>query len=68
MPPCAKTMQAFWIVKHLDVVEHISARILLGAIDLSTDSFPIQQLGTALLYRIVMAVATPTHTAKQVVG
>jgi len=26
-------VSAFWVVKHLDVVEHISANILPGAID-----------------------------------
>jgi hypothetical protein len=32
-----ETMQAFWGVEHLDVIEHISASILPGAVDLSPD-------------------------------
>ena len=61
-------MSAFWVVKHLDVVEHISASILPGAVDLSPDSLPFQQLEKAFRHRIVMAVAPSTHAAKQVVG
>lgn len=61
-------MPAFWVVEHLDVIENISASILPGALDLSPDSLPLQQLEKAFRYRIVMAVATSTHAAKQVVG
>lgn len=61
-------MLVFWVVKHLDVVEHIAASILPGAIDLSLDPLPLQRLEKAFRYRIVMAVATSTHAAKQVVG
>lgn len=61
-------MSAFWVVKHLDVVEHVSASILPGAVDLSPDPFPLQQLEKAFRYRVVMAVTTPTHATKQVIG
>ncbi len=61
-------MPAFWVVEHLDVIEHISASILPGAIGLSPDPLPLQQLEKAFRYCVVMAVATPTHAAKQVVG
>ena len=61
-------MSAFWVVKHLDVVEHISACVLSGAIDFSPDPFPLQQLEKAFRYCVVMAIAAPTHAAKQVVG
>ena len=63
-----ETVSAFWVVKHLDVVEHISTSILPGAVDFSPDSLPFQQLEKAFRHRIVMAVATSTHAAKQVVG
>jgi hypothetical protein len=61
-------VSAFWVVKHLDVVEHVSASILPGAVDLSPDPFPLQQLEKAFRYRVVMAVTTPTHATKQVIG
>lgn len=61
-------MPAFWVVEHLDVIEHISASILPGAVDLSPDPLPLQQLEKAFRYRVVIAVATSTHAAKQVVG
>ena len=61
-------MPAFWVVEHLNVIEHISASILPSAVDLSPDPLPLQQLEKAFRYRIVMAVAPSTHAAKQVVG
>ena len=61
-------MSAFWVVKHLDVVEHVSASILPSAVDLSPNPFPLQQLEKAFRYRVVMAVTTPTHATKQVIG
>ncbi len=61
-------MPAFWVVEHLDVVEHISASILPGAVDLSPDPLSLQQLEKAFRYHVVMAVTTSTHAAKQVVG
>jgi hypothetical protein len=57
-------MPAFWLVEHLDVIEHISASILSGAVDLSSDPLPLQQLEKAFRYRIVMAVATSTHATQ----
>ena len=61
-------MSAFWVVKHLDVVEHISAGILPSAIDLSPDPFALQQLEKAFCYCVVMTISASTHAAKQVVG
>tara|TARA_Y100001970_G_scaffold243725_1_gene309250 strand:- start:3 stop:272 length:270 start_codon:yes stop_codon:yes gene_type:complete len=61
-------VSAFWVVKHLDVVEHVSASILPSAVDLSPNPFPLQQLEKAFRYRVVMAVTTPTHATKQVIG
>ena len=61
-------MSAFWVVEHLDVIEYIGSGILPGAVDLSPDPLPLQQLEKAFRYRIVMAVATSTQAAKQVVG
>ena len=61
-------MSAFWVVKHLDVVEHVSASILPSAVDLSPNPFPLQQLEKAFRYRVVMAFTTPTHATKQVIG
>lgn len=61
-------MSAFWVVKHLDVVEHVSASILPSAVDLSPNPFPLQQLEKTFRYRVVMAVTTPTHATKQVIG
>ena len=57
-------MPAFWVIEHLDVIEYIRAGILPGAVDLSPDPLPFQQLEKAFRYRIVMAVATSTHAAK----
>ena len=61
-------MFALRIVEHLDVVEHVSASILPSAVDLSPNPFPLQQLEKAFRYRVVMAVTTPTHATKQVIG
>jgi len=61
-------VSAFWVVKHLDVVEHVSASILPSAVDLPPNPFPLQQLEKAFRYRVVMAVTTPTHATKQVIG
>lgn len=66
--PVVETMSAFWVVEHLDVIEHIRASILPGAVDLSLDPLSLQQLEKAFSHRIVMAGTTPTHVAKQVVG
>jgi len=63
-----ETVPAFWVVELLDVIESISESILPGTVDLSPDLLPLQQLEKAFGHRIVMAVATSTHAARQLVG
>ena len=61
-------MSAFWVVKHLDVIEHVATSILPRAVDLSLDPLPLQQLEEAFRHSIVVTIAASTHAAQQVVG
>ena len=49
-------MPAFRVVEHLDVIEHITAGILPGAVDFPLDPLLRQQLEEALRHGIVMTV------------
>ena len=59
-----ETMLAFWAVEPIAVIERISACLLLGALDLSPDLRPFQQVAKAFSYRVVMAVSTLTHACQ----
>ncbi len=58
--PC----QRFWVVKHLDVIEHIGSDILSCSIDLPIDSLLLQQLKEALSRGIFLTLTASTHAAK----
>ena len=61
-------MPAFWVVEHLDVIEHIAASILPCVVDFSLNPFPLQKLEKALGYGVVMTVTSSAHTGLQVVA
>lgn len=61
-------MPTFGVIKHLDVIEHITAGFFAGAVGFSSDAFPLQQLEKAFRNRVVVAVTASTHAADQVVG
>lgn len=60
-------MPAFWVVKHLDVMENILPGLLPICIGLALDPLALEQLKEALRYRIIVAVTAPTHTRLQIV-
>ena len=61
-------MTSLWVVKHLDVIEHITTSILGRGIDFSLDSFPFQQLEKTLSYGVVVAITSTAHAGDKVVG
>jgi hypothetical protein len=62
------TVPVFWVVEDLDVVKDIVPGIFPCGVDPPLDSLTLEQLEEALCDGVVMAVATPTHAAQQVVG
>jgi len=61
-------MPAFWIVKHLDVIEDIQPGFLPAAVDFSFDSLTFEQLKKTFCDSVVMAVSPPAHAGLQLVG
>lgn len=53
-------MPAFWVVKHLDVMENILPGRLPISIGLAPDPLALEQLKEAIGYRIVVTVTAPT--------
>lgn len=62
-----EAMPAFYLVEHLDVIEHITTSILPRGVDFPTEPFPFQKLKKALGHGIAMTVASATHAANQIV-
>jgi hypothetical protein len=60
-------MTTSWVVKHLNVIEHIPPGFLAVNVNLPLDSFTLEQLEEAFGHSIVVAVATATHAGGQVV-
>lgn len=60
-------MLAPWVKKQLYIIKDIPPRILTCFVYLSLYPFTLEQLKEAFCHSIVMSVATPTHTADQVV-
>ena len=60
-------MAAFYVVEHLDVIEHITTSIFPRDVDFSLDPFPFQKLEKVLGHGVVMTVASATHTGNQIV-
>ena len=60
MPPLA-------IVEHLDIVEHITVRLVTRSIDFSTNTLFLQAAEEGLGNGVVPAVATPAHAHLQAV-
>jgi hypothetical protein len=54
-------MPAFYVVEHLDVIEHITTSILSRVVDFPLDPFPVQKLEKAFGQGVVMTVASATN-------
>ncbi len=61
-------MLSFWIVEHLDVVEHVPPGLGAGFVGPAPYSFALCQLEEALGEGVVVAVATPDHEMLQVMS
>ena len=59
-------MAAFYVVEHLDVIEHITTSIFPRDVDFSLDPFPFQKLEKTLGHGVVMTVTSATHTGNQI--
>ena len=59
-------MAAFYVVEHLDVIEHITTSIFPHGIYFSFDPLPFQKLEKALGHGVIMAVASATNTGNQI--
>ncbi len=59
-------MLAFWIVEHLDVLEHILPRDHSGQACAAPDAFALQQLEEAFRDCVVMTVAPSAHAGIQI--
>ena len=62
-----RVVAAFGVVEHLDVIEDVGTGILSCWVNLAANPLALEQLEEAFGYRVVMAIATPTHAADQVV-
>lgn len=60
-------MSPFWVVKHLDVLDDVGACLVVIAVDPPLDPLPLQKLEEALHRCTVMAIASSTHAADDVV-
>jgi hypothetical protein len=60
-------MTTSWIVKHFDVIEHISSGFLTVNVNLPLDAFTLEQLEEALGHRVVIAVPTAINAGDQAV-
>lgn len=54
-------MSPLWVVKHLDVVEHIGLGLRSAAVDFSPDPLALQKLKKALGDSVVVTVPAPTQ-------
>ena len=61
-------MPAFWIAKHLNVIEDIQPSFLPAAVDFSLDSLTFEQLKKTFSDSVVMAVSPPAHAGLKLVG
>ncbi len=57
-----------WVVKHLDIIKHITAGFVSCRINPVLDPLPFEQLEETLDDSVVVTVATSTQAATQVVG
>ena len=60
-------MLAFWVVEHLDVIEHVLPCGLPGLVCASADALSLEELEEAFRYCIVVAVAAAAHAGLQIV-
>ena len=63
--PVIKSVTAFLIVEHLDVVEDVLPGVIPDCIGLALDALTLQQLEEALNNSIVVTVSTPPHAWRQ---
>lgn len=61
-------MPTFGVIKHLDVIEHITASFFASGIGFSSDAFALQQLEKAFCHGVIVTVTASAHAADQVVG
>lgn len=61
-------LATFWVVEHLDVIKHITVRLLAIETGLATNPFPIQQFEEALGNSLVVTVSAPAHAGRQSMG
>ncbi len=61
-------MPTFRVIKHLDVIEHISTCFFTSAVGFPSDAFALQQLEKAFCHGVVVTVTAPAHATDQVVG
>ena len=55
------------VIEHLDIIEHVLARLGPGPIDFPTDALALEQVEEALGHRVVMAVAASAHRRLKIV-
>ena len=60
-------MLAFWIVEHLDVIEHILPGFGAGLVDAPAYALALEQVKEALGDGIVVTVPAPAHRVLQIV-
>ena len=58
---------AVWVVKHVDVVEHVLPCFVSCDVCSPSDPFVLEQVQEALCDRLVMAIPTPAHACIQIV-
>jgi hypothetical protein len=56
------------VVKHFNIIEHITTSFIARSIDFPSDSLSLQQLEKALSHRIIMTISSATHAAFQAMG
>lgn len=63
-------MPAFRVIKHLDVIEHISTCFFTSAVGFPSDAFALQQLEKAFCHGVVVTVTrySEIHTGRATWG
>lgn len=61
-------MQTMAVIKHLDVLDHITSRIAPGTINDLSGPFGFQAVKETLRNGIIPAIALSTHTADHAIG
>ena len=56
-----------WVVKHLDVIEHIRFGLFSAVVDPAFNALSLEKLEEALDHSVVVTVASPTHACDKVV-